>query len=110
MAKIFAGITVGYLLSPIDLIPDFIPVVGLLDDLILVPILIKVTFSQIPSEVLNDLREKYSNQKLTKKWYFAIPFIIFYLMIVAAEAFYKAFDVKEGDKLYKKPEERIRIW
>ena len=39
-AKILIGITVGYLLSPIDLIPDFIPVLGLLDDLIIVPILI----------------------------------------------------------------------
>ncbi len=40
MAKILVGVTVGYLLSPIDLIPDFIPVLGLLDDLIIVPALI----------------------------------------------------------------------
>lgn len=37
MAKILAALTVAYLLSPIDLIPDFIPVLGLLDDLIIVP-------------------------------------------------------------------------
>lgn len=36
-AKIVAGLTIAYLLSPIDLIPDFIPVLGLLDDLIIVP-------------------------------------------------------------------------
>lgn len=37
MSKILAALTVAYLLSPIDLIPDFIPVLGLLDDLIIVP-------------------------------------------------------------------------
>ncbi|HSM62649.1 MAG TPA: YkvA family protein, partial [Gillisia sp.] len=36
-AKLLIGLTVGYLLSPIDLVPDFIPVLGILDDLILVP-------------------------------------------------------------------------
>lgn len=40
VAKIFAGITVGYALSPIDLIPDFIPILGYLDDLIILPLLI----------------------------------------------------------------------
>lgn len=42
-AKILIGITVGYLLSPIDLIPDFIPVLGILDDLIIVPALIALS-------------------------------------------------------------------
>lgn len=40
LAKIIAGITVAYALSPIDLIPDFIPVLGYLDDIILLPILV----------------------------------------------------------------------
>ena len=43
-AKILIGLTVGYLLCPIDLIPDFIPVLGLLDDLIIVPALIPVYY------------------------------------------------------------------
>lgn len=58
LAKFFAAVTVAYLLSPIDLIPDFIPVLGLLDDLVLVPILYKnynffnykIAFSRIASE------------------------------------------------------------
>jgi uncharacterized membrane protein YkvA (DUF1232 family) len=48
IAKIFAGITIGYALSPIDFIPDFIPVIGLLDDIILLPILVAITIKFIP--------------------------------------------------------------
>lgn len=43
IAKLVIGLTVGYLLSPIDLVPDFIPVLGLLDDLIIVPLLITLS-------------------------------------------------------------------
>ena len=50
-AKILAGITVGYALSPIDLIPDFIPVLGHLDDVLILPALIaKETFDHCHSE------------------------------------------------------------
>ncbi|TKK65546.1 DUF1232 domain-containing protein [Ilyomonas limi] len=55
-AKILIAVTVGYLLSPIDLVPDFIPVLGLLDDLIIVPILIAVSLKMIPTTVLTDAR------------------------------------------------------
>ena len=57
IAKILIGITAGYLLSPIDLIPDFIPVLGLLDDLIIVPFLIKLSIKIIPKIVLDDARK-----------------------------------------------------
>lgn len=50
-AKVLAGITVCYALSPVDLIPDFIPVLGYLDDLILLPALIALTVKLIPGEV-----------------------------------------------------------
>ena len=43
IAKIFAGITVAYALSPVDLVPDFIPVLGYLDDVILFPMLVALT-------------------------------------------------------------------
>lgn len=81
-AKIFAAITVAYLLSPIDLIPDFIPIFGLLDDLILIPILVKITISFIPINLLNEIREKCINEKLQKKWYFAIPILFIYILIL----------------------------
>lgn len=40
MAKIFAALTVAYALSPVDLVPDFIPVLGYLDDVIILPALV----------------------------------------------------------------------
>src|SRR5436305_14723247 len=51
-AKILATIVVAYALSPIDLIPDFIPVLGYLDDVILLPIGIYFTFKLIPTRVI----------------------------------------------------------
>ena len=39
-AKVIVGITIGYALSPIDLIPDFIPILGYIDDMIILPLLI----------------------------------------------------------------------
>lgn len=56
--KVLAGGVVAYALSPIDLIPDFIPVVGYLDDLILVPFGIALAVKMIPDAVLVDCRAK----------------------------------------------------
>jgi len=50
--KVFAGAIVAYAISPIDLIPDFLPVVGYLDDLILVPLGIALAVRMIPEPVL----------------------------------------------------------
>jgi len=55
-AKLMAMLIVGYALSPIDLIPDFIPVLGYLDDLILLPLAIYLTLKLIPADVLQDAR------------------------------------------------------
>ncbi|OZI44581.1 hypothetical protein CEK29_07635 [Bordetella genomosp. 5] len=57
-AKVMALIVAGYALSPIDLIPDFIPVLGLIDDLLLVPLGIWFTIRLIPPALLADLRER----------------------------------------------------
>jgi uncharacterized membrane protein YkvA (DUF1232 family) len=57
-ARVFAGCVVAYAFSPIDLIPDFIPVIGYLDDLILVPIGIALAVRMIPATVLTECREE----------------------------------------------------
>jgi uncharacterized membrane protein YkvA (DUF1232 family) len=57
-ARLFAALVVGYALSPIDLIPDPIPVLGYLDDLILVPLGVALALKMIPVPVLAECREK----------------------------------------------------
>lgn len=85
IAKIAAAVTVGYALSPVDLIPDFIPVLGYLDDVILLPALIALTIRLIPKEVW------YKNQCLAedmwrdgkpKKWYYAVPIVMIWIIII----------------------------
>jgi len=56
-AKALAALVAGYALSPIDLIPDFIPVLGYLDDVILVPLGIAVVIRLIPPEVMAEHRD-----------------------------------------------------
>ena len=57
-AKLFAALVVGYAFSPIDLIPDAIPVLGYLDDLILVPLGVALAVRMIPENVLSESRQK----------------------------------------------------
>jgi uncharacterized membrane protein YkvA (DUF1232 family) len=57
-AKAWAALVVAYVISPIDLIPDFIPVIGYLDDLLLVPAGIVLALKMIPAEVMKEAREK----------------------------------------------------
>jgi len=57
-AKAVAACVVGYALSPIDLIPDFIPVLGYLDDLVLIPLGIALTLRMIPPEVMVECRAR----------------------------------------------------
>ncbi|MEO6783628.1 MAG: YkvA family protein [Bradyrhizobium sp.] len=57
-AKILAAAVAGYALSPIDLIPDFIPVLGYADDLIIVPLGIRLVVSLIPNEVMAECRAR----------------------------------------------------
>lgn len=85
MAKLLIGITVGYLLSPVDLIPDFIPVLGLLDDLIIVPALIALSIKLIPSAILEDSREQLKNNPQHYKknnWLFAVIIIVIWLLVL----------------------------
>ena len=70
-AKILIWITLGYLFSPIDFIPDFIPVIGYLDDLIIVPLLIVLTIKLIPKIVWDDASRRVNTEpeiKWKKNW------------------------------------------
>jgi uncharacterized membrane protein YkvA (DUF1232 family) len=57
-ARVVAVIVLGYALSPIDLIPDFIPVLGYLDDLVLLPLGIWALLRMIPDDVMSECRER----------------------------------------------------
>ena len=84
-AKALAAMTIGYALSPIDLIPDFIPLLGYLDDLILLPALVALTIRLIPAEVLASCRaeaEGLWKDGKPKRWYYAIPIVLFWLLIL----------------------------
>lgn len=85
LAKIFASITVVYALSPIDLIPDFIPLLGHLDDIILLPMLIALSIKFIPTNVIERNRREAEGlwkSGKPKKWYYAIPIVLFWIVII----------------------------
>ncbi|MGV8120850.1 MAG: YkvA family protein [Candidatus Xenobiia bacterium LiM19] len=67
LAKFLVLIVMAYALSPIDLIPDFIPVIGLLDDLVLLPLGIALAIRMIPRRVMEECREKALLQDPLKK-------------------------------------------
>lgn len=85
-AKIVAAIVVVYALSPIDLVPDFIPVLGYLDDIIILPALIALTLKLIPKSVFLECQIQsegmWQNGK-PKKWYYAIPFVLIWVTVIA---------------------------
>lgn len=91
-AKVFTACVVAYAFSPIDLIPDFIPILGYLDDVILVPIGIMIALKMIPKSVLTDCEVK--AEEMMKKgkpknwivgslivmiWFFIIIWAIIYI-------------------------------
>lgn len=84
LPKVLAGFILLYALSPIDLIPDFIPVLGYLDDLIILPALLVLTIKCIPNEVLKDAQDQAERKpiSLPKNWSFSILFIGFWILIL----------------------------
>lgn len=66
-AKVFAILILSYALSPIDLIPDFVPIFGYLDDLILIPAGIAILIRMVPSGVLDECRQKARENPPAKK-------------------------------------------
>lgn len=84
-AKILAFLTVAYALSPVDLVPDFIPVLGYLDDLLILPGLAALTVRLIPPDVLDDCRARAGGMWADgkpKKWYYALPIVLVWALVV----------------------------
>lgn len=83
LPKVLILFTLGYALSPIDLIPDFIPVLGYLDDLIIIPALIALSIKLIPQKIMDEARDKASKEPLRLKdnWFFAFLFILLWITL-----------------------------
>jgi uncharacterized membrane protein YkvA (DUF1232 family) len=82
-AKIFAACVVAYAFSPIDLIPDFIPILGYLDDLIIVPLGIALSLRMIPEAVIADCRVKAEELRKAgkpKNWLTGAVFILIWIV------------------------------
>lgn len=93
-AKALIIIILGYALSPIDLIPDFIPVIGLLDDLILLPLGIYWAIKLIPQEVLDASRTKAKTYKWDRKKSVVTGIVIVLIWISIALIVIKQFSSK----------------
>ncbi|HLO46827.1 MAG TPA: DUF1232 domain-containing protein [Kamptonema sp.] len=84
-ARVLAVVVVAYAFSPIDLIPDFIPVLGYLDDLLIVPLGIWLVLKMIPPEILAECREKAAaeiNHIQPKNWVAAAVIIALWFVLV----------------------------
>lgn len=90
-AKVFAALLVGYAFSPIDLIPDFVPVLGYLDDLILLPLGVKIALKLIPTEIMTECREKARRLEEAGKpvnYLAGAVIVLFWLALFLAAAIY----------------------
>ncbi len=86
-AKVLAICVVGYALSPLDLIPDPVPILGYLDDLIIVPLGIALVLRMIPPEVLIDCREKAKEiQERPRNWVAASVIVAIWIITALAVA------------------------
>lgn len=84
LAKALVIIALAYALSPIDLIPDFIPVLGQLDDLLIVPALLALAIRLVPADVLLECRNQAAENELkpNKNWAMGAIFIILWLLVL----------------------------
>lgn len=83
-AKVFTACVVAYAFSPIDLIPDFIPILGYLDDVILLPIGILIALKMIPKDVIADCEVKAKevmNKEKPKNWIVGALIVLIWCVI-----------------------------
>lgn len=82
-AKAVAAAVAAYALSPIDLIPDFIPVLGLVDDLLIVPLGVLLAIKLVPPAVMEDLRTEAARQRKTRSTAGLIAVLVLWLAALA---------------------------
>ncbi len=85
-ARVFAALVVAYAFSPIDLIPDFIPVLGYLDDLVLVPLGVWLALKMVPPQVMADCRlraEAGLGEGRSRFKFMAIVIVALWLLVLA---------------------------
>jgi len=84
-AKTFCMLVVAYAFSPIDLIPDFIPVVGYLDDLVLIPLGVALAIKMIPVEILTQARaeaQQHMDEGHKDNWVIGGLIVLFWVAVV----------------------------
>jgi uncharacterized membrane protein YkvA (DUF1232 family) len=89
LARLVAGLVVAYALSPIDLIPDFVPILGYLDDLLLVPLGLALAIKLIPAEVMVECRERAReiSDRPTNRWA-AVAIVAIWLAVAGLAAWW----------------------
>ena len=83
LPKAVAGFSLVYLLSPVDIIPDFIPFAGWVDDLVIVPLLLHLSYRLLPSAVVQECRMRAIGQK-RRFWRFAWVLIALIVLLMSA--------------------------
>jgi uncharacterized membrane protein YkvA (DUF1232 family) len=103
-AKVFSVCVVAYALSPIDLIPDPIPILGYVDDLLLLPLGIYLALRMIPAEVLTECRVKAAESKrLPRNWWAAAVIVSLWLTILILAGYFMIQLMRRTEK----PEARL---
>ena len=87
--KAFLVLIIAYAINPLDLIPDFIPILGYLDDLIIIPLGIYLALKMIPKEILVECREKAKNEPIKMKARWVIAAIIIFIWLILAYLIFK---------------------
>ena len=84
-AKVFTAIIVGYAFSPIDLIPDFLPIIGYLDDFIIIPLGVLLALKMIPEPVMAEYRVKAVEKMIQEgyqNWVAGVVIIIVWILVL----------------------------
>ncbi|OYW33698.1 MAG: hypothetical protein B7Z51_00860 [Methyloversatilis sp. 12-65-5] len=88
MAKVLLLFLLAYAASPIDLIPDFIPVLGMLDEVILLPIGVWIVVGMIPPDVMEAARARAREGKLPANWIAGVVVLLLWAASIAAIAWW----------------------